>query len=347
MFKKQFTEVQDAWTLAHAIVDTVREPLVVLDQDLRVVAASQSFYLTFKVNADNTQGKLLYDLGDGQWDIPKLRLLLGKILPEQGAMENYEVEHDFPSIGRRTMLLNARKVFYEAGSNSTILLGIEDVTQKRILENEKDDLIRQKQMLLEELEHRVVNSLQIIASIIMLKARAVESEETRRHLEDAHNRVISVATVQKHLHGSAANSFIEMRPYLATLCAALAQSMISDNRPISIKFDGKGGNCTWRDAESIGLIVTELVINSLKHAFDGTTEDGEIRVSYDVSGTDWQLAVSDNGCGKPDGVFAQPRTGLGTGVVKALSKQLDAQVVTVSGALGTKVSVTHATFAAA
>ena len=115
MFRKQFTEVQDAWILAHAIVDTVREPLIVLDQDLRVVAASHSFYLTFKVDANATQGKLLYDLGDGQWDIPKLRLLLGKIVPERGAMEDYEVEHDFPSIGRRTMLLNTRKVFYEKG----------------------------------------------------------------------------------------------------------------------------------------------------------------------------------------------------------------------------------------
>src|ERR1700737_756144 len=219
MFRKPFTEVQEPWILAYAIVDTVREPLIVLDQDLRVVAASRSFYLTFKVNADDTQGKLLYDLGDGQWDIPKLRLLLGKILPEQGAMEDYEVEHDFPRIGQRTMLLNARKVFYEKGSHSTILLGMEDVTQKRTLEKEKDDLIRQKEMLLEELEHRVANSLQIIASIIMLKARAVEADETRRHLEDAHNRVISVATVQKHLHGSPPNSFIEMGPYLATLCA--------------------------------------------------------------------------------------------------------------------------------
>jgi len=347
MFRKQFPKVQDAWTLAHAIVDTVREPLIVLDQELRVVAASRSFYLTFKVNADDTQGNLLYDLGDGQWDIPKLRLLLGKILPEQGAMEDYEVEHDFPSIGQRTMLLNARRIFYEKGAHATILLGIEDVTEKRTLEKEKDDLILQKEMLLEELEHRVVNSLQIIASIIMLRARAVESDETRRHLEDAHNRVISVATVQKHLHGSAANSIVEMGSYLATLCTALAQSMIGDNRAISIKFDGKGGNCKRRDAESIGLIVTELVINSLKHAFDETTRGGEIKVSYDVSGTDWQLAVSDNGSGKPDGVFAQPKTGLGSGVVKALSKQLDAQVVTMSGPLGTKVSVTHATFAAA
>jgi two-component sensor histidine kinase len=347
MFRKQFTDVQDAWQLAHAIVDTVREPLVVLDQDLRVVAASQSFYLTFKVDAVNTLGKLLYDLGDGQWDIPKLRVLLGKILPERGAMENYDVEHDFPGIGRRIMLLNARKIFYEAGSHSTILLGMEDVTEKRALEAEKDDLIRQKQMLLDELEHRVVNSLQIIASIIMLKARAVESEETRRHLEDAHNRVMSVAAVQRHLHGSVASGTIEMEPYLDTLCAALAKSMIGDNRLISIKFDGKGGTSTRRDAESIGLIVTELVINSLKHAFKDTTKDGAIKVSYEVSGTDWQLAVSDNGSGKPDGVFAQPKSGLGTGVVKALAKQLDAQVATVSGAMGTKVSVTHATFAPA
>lgn len=345
MFRKQFPKIQDAWILAHAIVDTVREPLIVLDQDLRVVAASRSYCLTFKVNVDDTHGKLFYDLGDGQWDIPRLRLLLGKIVPEQGAMENYEVEHDFPSIGRRTMLLNARKVFYEKGSHSTILLGIEDITEKRILENEKDDLIRQKEMLLEELEHRVVNSLQIIASIIMLKARTVESEETRRHLEDAHNRVISVATVQKHLHGSIANSIIEMGPYLATLCTALAQSMIGDNRTISIKFNGTGGNSTRRNAESIGLIVTELVINSLKHAFNETTKGGEITVAYDVSGTDWRLAVSDNGSGKPDGVFAQPKTGLGTGVVKALAKQLNANVETLSGALGTKVSVTHATFA--
>jgi chemotaxis protein methyltransferase CheR len=274
-------------------------------------------------------------------------LLLGKIVPEQGAMEDYEVEHDFPSIGRRTMLLNARKVFYEKGSHSTILLGIEDITDKRILENEKDDLIRQKRVLLEELEHRVANSLQIIASIIMLKARAVESEETRRHLQDAHNRVISVAAVQRHLHGSATKGAIEMGPYLTTLCSALAQSMISDNRAVSIKFSGSGGISTSRNAESLGLIVTELVINSLKHAFDETTKDGAITVAYDVSGTDWQLAVSDNGSGKPDGVFAQPKTGLGTGVVKALASQLDAQVVTVSGALGTKVSVTHATFAAA
>jgi chemotaxis protein methyltransferase CheR len=346
MFGNQFTDVQDAWILAHAIVDTVREPLIVLDQDLRVVAASQSFYARFKVDPEVTLGKPLYELGDGQWDIPRLRVLMGKIIPEKGTMEDYEVEHDFPGLGLRTMLLNARKVFYKTGAHTTILLGIEDVTEKRTLEKEKDDLIRQKDTLLEELEHRIANSLQIIASIIMMKARAVDSEETRKHLQDAHNRVISVAAVQKHLHGSAARGAVEMTPYLATLCKALSQSMISDSRSISIIADGNGGTATSRNAESIGLIVTELVINSLKHVFNENTKDGQINVAYKVAGTDWQLAVSDNGIGKPEGVFAQPKTGLGTGVVKALAKQLDANVVTVSGASGTKVSVTHATFSA-
>jgi chemotaxis protein methyltransferase CheR len=92
------------------------------------------------------------------------------------------------------------------------------------------------------------------------------------------------------------------------------------------------------------LIVTELVINALKHAFNEDTKDGKIAVAYDVSGTDWKLSVADNGIGKPDGVFAQPKSGLGTGIVKALAKQLDSQVVTLSGPKGTTVSVTHATF---
>jgi two-component sensor histidine kinase len=343
MFRKQFTDVQDAYALAHAIVDTVREPLLVLDEQLRVVAASRSFYITFKVDRDETQGRLLFELGDGAWDIPKLRLLLGKIIPERGEMEDYEVDHNFPDIGRRTMLLNARKVFYEVGSHANIiLLGIEDVTGKRTLERQKDDLLRQKDVLLDEIQHRVSNSLQIIASIILLKAKAVDSEETRRHLHDAHNRVISVATVQQHLHASAAIGSMEMQPYLTRLCEALSHSMIGDDRPIVLKVLGAGGVATCRDAESLGLIVTELVINSLKHAFNEHT-GGQISVAYEVSGTDWRLSVADNGVGKSGGVFPQPKKGgLGTGIVTALAKQLDAQVETSSGPKGTTVSLTHA-----
>ncbi len=172
-------QFEEARAFAQAIVDTVREPFLVLDQDLRVLAASRSFYSTFEVSSEDTQGRPLYALGDGQWDIPGLRLLLEKIVPERGVMEDYEVEHVFPDIGQRTMLLNARKVFYEGGSHTTILLGIEDVTVQRILEREKDELLKDKDVLFEELQHRVSNSLQIIASILLMKARVVQSEETR------------------------------------------------------------------------------------------------------------------------------------------------------------------------
>src|SRR5580704_9528521 len=112
-FREQFSNVADACALAQSIVDTVREPVVVLDKELRVIAASRSFYSSFKVSPEETQGRLLYALGDGQWDIPKLRVLLDKIIPERGVMKGYEVEHEFPSLGNRIMRLNARQVVYE------------------------------------------------------------------------------------------------------------------------------------------------------------------------------------------------------------------------------------------
>jgi PAS domain S-box-containing protein len=345
-FRKQFTGIEDAYALAQAIVDTVRDPILVFDKDLRVIAASRSFYSIFGVSPLDTQGKLFRELGDGQWDIPKLRLLLEEIIPEHGVMEGYEVEHEFPGLGHRTMRLNARQVFYEGGANTTILLGIEDVTAQRVLEREKEDLIRQKDVLLEEMQHRVGNSLQIIASIILMKARTVQSEETRLHLQDAHSRVMSIAAVQQHLHAAGSGGPVEMMPYLSKLCETLATSMIGDIRPVSLKICGDGGSATSRQAESLGLIATELVMNALKHAFPNDKSDGQIAVGYDAAGIDWKLWVADNGIGRPDDVFAQPKAGLGTSIVKALAHQLDAQVETLAGPKGTTVSITRATFSA-
>ena len=250
-FRKQFTDIEDVCAVAQGIVDTVREPVLVFDKDLRVIAASRSFYSVFKVSPQETQGRLLYELGDGQWDIPKLRLLLESIVPEQGVIEDYEVEHEFPGLGHRTMRLNARQVFCEGGADTTILLGIEDVTEQRASEREREELLRQKDILLEEMQHRVANSLQIIASIILMKARTVQSEETRLHLEDAHSRVMSIATVQQLLHASAARGPVEITPYLSKLCETLATSMIGDIRPISLKVWGDGGSASPREAECL------------------------------------------------------------------------------------------------
>ena len=348
-----FIENKEASALAQAIVDTVREPLLVLDKDLRVLAASRSFYLTFKVARTDTLGRLLYALGDGQWDIPGLRLLLENIVPEHGVMDDYEVEHQFPEIGKRTMLLNARKVFYEGNSHTTILLGIEDATARRALEREMRDLLRkqegllrEKDVLLQELEHRVGNSLQIIAAIILLKSRMVNSEETRLHLQDAHNRVMSVAAVQQYLRASGAAGPIEMASYLSKLCESLKTSMIGDYRPTTLKVTCDGGSVSSREAVSLGLIATELILNALKHAFpDSNNTNRRIAVRFDVAGTNWKLSVADNGIGAPVGVFAQAKSGLGTSIVNALAQQLEARVDVSSSPEGTTVSVAHAIFA--
>jgi chemotaxis protein methyltransferase CheR len=325
-------------TLAEAIVDTVREPLVVLDRDLRVIAASRSFYRTFDVEPRNTQGRKLYLLGDGQWNIPALRNVLEEVIPKHRVVEAYEVEHEFPTIGRRVMLLNARQVFDEDGTGSALLLAIEDVTERRDTEREKDELLRQKEILLQEMQHRVANSLQIIASILLLKARTVQSEEIRLHLHDAHQRVISVATVQQQLQASGLNESIEIGPYLSKLCDSLAKSMVGERRPLSIKMQATSGAATSSEAVSLGLIVTELVINALKHGFPGG-ETGEILVSYDARASGWRLLVSDNGVG-PGGESAEtPHIGLGTSIVEALAHQLDATVEKSSGPEGTTVSI--------
>ena len=330
--------------LAEAIVDTVREPLIVLDRDLRVIAASRSFYRTFGVEPGTTEGRMLFELGDGEWNISALRTVLEDIIPKHRTVEAYEVEHEFPILGRRVMLLNARCVLDEAGSDSAILLAIEDVTQRRDSEHEKDELLCQKEVLLQEMQHRVANSLQIIASILLLKARTVQSEEIRLHLQDAHQRVMSVATVQQQLQASGLNESIEIGPYLSKLCDSLGKSMVGE-RPLSITVEATSGTAVSSEAVSLGLIVTELVINALKHAFP-SGEKGEILVSYGAEESGWQLSVSDSGTGTQEKDGEPPHTGLGTSIVEALAHQLKATVQKTSGPQGTTVTIAASAVAA-
>jgi chemotaxis protein methyltransferase CheR len=327
-------------SLEEAIVDTVREPLIVLDENLRVVVASRSFYRAFAAARDDTEGRFLYELGNGQWNIPSLRQLLEEIIPHHTTIEEFEVDHDFPTLGRRTMLLNARKVFYEGNNSTSLLLAIEDVTGRRALEREKDELLRQKDLLLQEMNHRVNNSLQIIASILLLKAQTVQSDETRQHLQDAHERVMAVATVQEQLHPTPFGTEIEAKNYLTRLCESLAASMIVDGQPVALRVDAGEGSVTSEQAVSMGLIATELVINALKHAFpDGAK--GEILVCFESTASAWRLAVSDDGVGisrrLPD---APVKIGLGTSIVEALTRQLGGRVTTSAASPGTIVSVT-------
>jgi two-component sensor histidine kinase len=265
------------------------------------------------------------------------------VAPQHAAMEAFEVERDFPVIGRRAMLLNAREVFFQKSSRKLILLAIEDVTDRRAAEREIANLLQQKETLLQEMQHRIANSLQIIASILSLKARAVKSEEARLHLENARQRVMSVAAVQQQLLASGHGGRIEVGPYLARLCETLAASMTDESRPISLQVQADAGTVSSADAGSIGFLVTELVINAFKHAFVGDRAAGRLVVAYEVSDTAWRLAVSDNGIGTENVHPGSAGTvsGLGTIIVEALAKQLGAHVDTVTNSQGTTVSITH------
>ena len=340
--------IEDAQTLAQAIVDTIHEPLLVLDSAFSVLAASRSFYEIFQVDREHTVGCLLYALGDGQWDIPALRLLLETIIPEHAAMNGFEVDHDFPGLGRRIMLLNARKVIYETSTNATILLAFTDITARRVIEREKQDLFEdtlellgQKHILLAEMQHRVANSLQIIASILMLKARAVTSEETRFHLKDAHQRVISVAEVQSHLHASGGVDQIEVGPYLTKLCASLAASITGESQPIELAVVADSGTIGSDKAVSIGLIVTELMINAVKYAFPVFKADARVTVTFASDDDAWVLTIADNGVGKTGDAAPNKHGGLGTVIVDALVKQLDGHMTVVSTG-GVTVTIRHA-----
>ncbi len=123
-----------AWTYIRTVVDTLREPFLILDQDLKILSANRTFYSVFQVTAEETENKRVYDLGNGQWDILKLKILLEDILPKNTHFDDFKVEHDFPRIGKKIMILNARTIHTTGEKRPIMLLAMEDVTKQVLLE---------------------------------------------------------------------------------------------------------------------------------------------------------------------------------------------------------------------
>ncbi len=333
-----FADTKLGNALSRAIVDTIHEPFLVLDADLRVVVASRCFYEKFQVSKEETQGQLLYEIGNGQWNISSLRNILEHIISKHEVMEEFKIEHNFLTIGLRTMLLSAREVTYENNQRQHLLLTIVDISERELLDIEKAKLSKQKDLMMQEMKHRMANSLQLIASILILKSEAVESLEARSHLKDAHERILSIATIEKHLDTTSLSEEIEVGNYLTGLCKSLSNSMIGKNKPITLTVKAGEGMTTSAEGISLGLITAELVINALKHAFPKDTQ-GAIVVAYSVGLGGWQLDVSDNGVG----ISIDParKEGLGTTIVRSLARQLRAQVTTQSSPKGTRVSIAY------
>jgi two-component sensor histidine kinase len=332
-----------AHNLALAMIESSDAPLLLLDGDLTVIAASASFCRSFHLDRASVSDRPLFELGAGEWGGRKLRSLLKATSSGNADVEAYEMDLKRDQQEPRRLVINAHRLEFGDTDNVRLLVTVSDVTDARIAEKLRDDLLREKAILLQEIQHRVANSLQIIASVLLQSARRVQSDETRIHLHDAHNRVMSIAALQKQLATSRLGD-VELGPYVAQLCESLGASMISDHNQLSIEVSTDDSKVRADISVSLGLIVTELVINALKHAFPGGRR-GRIKVDYLAHGPNWTLSVADNGIGMPnDPASAAP--GLGTSIVEALARQLRARVKVDDARPGTQVSIIHTRIAA-
>lgn len=318
------------------LVETLHESLLVLDPDLTVRFASRSFYNTFAVSKENTVGRKLYELGDGQWNIPRLRSLIEAIVPERATIDAFEVDHVFPSIGRRTMMLNARKVYRSGNHTKQVLLAIEDVTERKRLEHEREAAHQRAATLLLELGHRVKNSLQIIASLVALETQHHKSDEGKASLERMGHRIAALARLYTALGETKSIAEVDSASYLTALCNDLIESLQKANgSSIVLELDIDSERLSTDRAIPLGLILNELMTNAIKYAFP-TERGGTVGVSLKHTPTALRLTVSDNGKGTDP---QRLDSGLGGRLVDTLARQLGGQIEADSGDHGTVVSL--------
>ena len=298
---------------AQDVVDTVREPLLILDSSLRVHSANGAFYQTFHVSAEETENQLIYELGNGQWDIPDLRTLLEDIVPTSSVFNDFELEHDFPVIGRRVMLLNARKL--RQGSHAELLvLAMEDVTERRRAEGEvatakeaAETANRTKSLFLANMSHELRTPLNAILGFSeMLQEEAIE-----RDLQDFSADLQKISTAGKHLLGLINDildlSKIEAGKMELHLEAFSISTLIAEVATTIEMQVAKNGNKLQIDcAPDVGIMRADLskvrqgLFNLVSNAAK-FTHDGQIKIEAErqvMDGSDWIVfRVSDTGIG--------------------------------------------------
>ena len=298
---------------AQDVVDTVREPLLILDSSLRVHSANGAFYQTFHVSAEETENQLIYELGNGQWDIPDLRTLLEDIVPTSSVFNDFELEHDFPVIGRRVMLLNARKL--REGSHAELLvLAMEDVTERRRAEAEvatakeaAETANRTKSLFLANMSHELRTPLNAILGF----SEMLQEESIERGLQDFSADLQKISTAGKHLLGLINDildlSKIEAGKMELHLEAFDISSLIGEvASTIEMQVEKNGNTLEITCAPDVGFMRADLskvrqgLFNLVSNAAKFTT-DGQIKVAAErqiMDGIDWVIfRVSDTGIG--------------------------------------------------
>ncbi|MGD0856524.1 MAG: PAS domain S-box protein [Dehalococcoidia bacterium] len=315
VIKKIADEVSE---FAESVINTVREPLISLDQDLRVVTVSRSFYDFFKVKPEETVGQLIYDLGNKQWDIPKLRELLETILPQKTTFDNYEVEHNFAIIGRRIMLLNARQIERGMGKERIILLAIEDVTERRDIENglekahtelkelaaELNRAARAKSEFLANMSHELrtpLNSINGFSEVLYdetfgplnVKQRQYVNNvlTSGKHLLLLINQILDMAKVEAGKM-KLALSVLPMRSLLNELSMLVADMVSKKKLQMLLEIAED-----LPDIEADELKVKEIMYNLLSNAVKFTPEGGKIGMRARKAGSEIEIVVWDTGVG--------------------------------------------------
>jgi two-component system CheB/CheR fusion protein len=308
----------EAREYAESIINTVREPLIVLDQDLRVVSVSRSFYEVFKVNPKETVGQLIYDLGNKQWDIPKLRELLETILPQKTTFDNYEVEHDFTTIGRRIMLLNARQIQRVWGKERIILLAIEDITARREIEDglekaheelkelatELNRASRAKSEFLANMSHELrtpLNSIIGFSEVLYDETFGPLNEKQKKYVNNVltsgkHlllliNQILDMAKVEAGKMNLALSN-LSMKSLLHEISLLVADMVSKKKLQMSLEIAEDLPNI---DADE--LKIKEILYNLLSNAVKFSHAGGQIGMRAKKTDSEIEIVVWDTGIG--------------------------------------------------
>ena len=313
--KKTATRSQE---FSDSVIDTIREPLIALDQDLKVVFASRSFYEFFKAKPEDTVGQLIYDLGNRQWDIPRLRELLEDILPKKATFDNYEVEHDFADIGRRIMLLNARQIQRALGKERIILLAIEDITERRKIERTLEKSYEDMKELTIELKRATQAKSEFLANMShelrtplnsIIGFSEVLYDETFGSLNEKQKKYANnILTSGKHLL-LLINQILDMAKVEAgkmklTLSVFPIKSLLNEISLLVADMVSKKKiemlleiDEDLPDIEADELKVKEVMYNLLSNAVKFTTEGGKIGMRAKKADAGVEVVVWDTGVG--------------------------------------------------
>lgn len=311
-------ESQRARQLIQSIVDTIRDPLVVLESDLTVVTASKAFLTMFEITQAQAYGRRVSELGQHQWDVPALRHLLDKVLPENKPFENFEIEDVFPGLGLRVFNLNARKISQPGNHSERMLLVFEDITDRKQRERDAANLTN-------EISHRIKNNLQIIVGLIAYEVRSTPPQCVVGY-RAMQARISAIAQLYDLISHSSRGASVAADAYLSDIAKSLTASLLGAVTQISIEVIAAPLELDPERAVPFGLLVNELATNAVKHAFPDA-KTGRVSLRLARVGDEIELTVADDGIGMSAATPSKTTERRGSDYVAIFLRQIGGRIV--------------------